>query len=222
MKISKIKARIREILPPYAALGLIIMGLTNMIVYYGARIINIELGRPYLDMTGGIDRIIPVVPGFALIYVLAFPFWYATFYWICRMDRERCFRLVATEVVAEVICGIIFILVPTTNVRPELDANVGNWLLSFIYSTDTPDNLFPSIHCLESWLCYIALKDEESVPARVKDAAPVFALLICLSTLFTKQHVFPDVVAGIVIADASWKLGSPAVIRSFRLKHRYQ
>ena len=216
-----LKEKLKAFLPPYAVVALVVLIISNLGVYYGARLINDLLGRQYLDMTGAIDLATPVIPAFSIIYVLAFPFWYATYFFICRSDRQRCIRLVSTDVAAKLLCGVIFILFPTTNVRPELASEgLGNWLLGLIYAGDAPNNLFPSIHCLESWLCYLAIRNEEKVPNWVKDSALVLALLICLATLFTKQHVIVDSLAGLVIADGAWRLGDPEYVRGFHYRRQ--
>ena len=221
MKAERFKEACRKFLPPYAVTALALLVISNLVVYYGARMLNAWLNRPYLNMTGALDGLVPAVPAFSIIYVIAFPFWYITYFLICRSDRERCWRLVVTDVAAKLLCGVIFILVPTTNVRPEITGSgLGEMILNMIYASDAPDNLFPSIHCLESWICFLAIRDEEKVPAWIKTAAFVLAFLICLSTLFTKQHVFVDMIAGVMIADFAWNLGTPEFVRSLRLNRR--
>ncbi|MCR5322725.1 MAG: phosphatase PAP2 family protein [Lachnospiraceae bacterium] len=207
-RINQINVK-RRLLPDYAVRALIILILSNILVYYGARALNAMSGRSYLDMTGIIDRAIPVIPGFSVIYLIAFPFWYATYFFICRSDRSKCFRLVATAVTAKLLCGVLFVMIPTTIIRPEITGQgPANVLLEFIYATDSPDNLFPSIHCLESWLCFLAVNEEEKALEWLKFSAFFLAVAICLSTLFTKQHVVADVIAGVFIADFLWHRGS--------------
>ena len=221
MNASNFRERLRKFLPPYAVVALSLLVISNLVAYYGARMLNAWLGRPYLNMTGAIDGIIPVIPAFSIIYVIAFPFWYITYFLICRSDRERCWRLVITDVAAKTLCGVIFILLPTTNVRPEITGTgIGDTILGFIYESDVPDNLFPSIHCLESWICFLAIRDEEKVHVWIKTSAFILAFLICLSTVFTKQHVFVDLIAGVFIADFSWNLGTPEFVRALRLGRR--
>ena len=213
--IGGVRAKIGKILPPYAVKALIILAASNLLIYYGARALNEMLGRPYLNMAGPVDAIIPVIPAFSIIYVIAFPFWYVTYFMVCCSDRERCRRLVTADVVAKVICGVIFVVLPTANIRPELTGNgIGETVLGFIYASDSPDNLFPSIHCLESWICFRALKEEERVPEWLKASAFVLAILICLSTLFTKQHLLPDALAGVMLADVIWNLQSVELIKT--------
>ena len=39
---------------------------------------------------------------------------------IARQGEEHCFRFVTADMLSRIVSGIIFILLPTTNVRPVL------------------------------------------------------------------------------------------------------
>ena len=77
---------------------------------------------------------------------------------------------------------------------------------------DTPDNLFPSIHCLASWFCWIGVRNRRDLHPAVRYLALVLAILICISTVTTKQHVIVDIFAGIFLAEfCYWVAGFDAV-----------
>ena len=75
------------------------------------------------------------------------------------------------------------------------------YIVRFIYSVDAPVNLFPSIHCLESWCCIrAAYKMNFKTEKRTnyyRVATILMSLGIFASTLFIKQHVIADVFGGI-------------------------
>ena len=97
---------------------------------------------------------------------------------------------------------MIFLLLPTTIARPEADGSgLIGWLTRIIYMADTPVTLFPSIHCLDSWLCWRFLVKCKKVPRWYKWVNFVFSLLVCASTVLVKQHVFVDIFAGIAVAE---------------------
>ena len=109
---------------------------------------------------------------------------------------------------SRIICGIIFILIPTTNVRPEIIGNsLSANLMRFLYWIDSPTNLFPSIHCLVSWFCFIGIRKSEKIPRWYKIFSCIFALFVCASTQFTKQHYIVDVISGIAIAELCFYVG---------------
>lgn len=192
-------------LPRFAVIPLILLILSNVTVYYGARVFNALLDRPYLDMTCPVDKAIPLVPGFAIIYLIAFPFWYVTYFMICRCDPAKCRATVTVSIAAKLLCGLIFILIPTAGIRPVItEKGIAGSALGFIYAMDCPDNLFPSIHCFESVLCFLFITDEQKLHRGIKFFAFILAAAICLSTLFTKQHVLCDVLSGCVLAFAAY------------------
>ena len=82
----------------------------------------------------------------------------------------------------------------------------------FVYSVDAADNLFPSIHCLVSWLCYAGVRGKRSVPVWYQRASCVMAVLVCVSTVTTKQHVLVDVAGGVLLAEACLWIGRKPVI----------
>lgn len=180
---------------------IVILIVSNLVVYYGSKEINEMLARPYIDMTGVLEAATPVIPAFAIIYVAAFPFWYISYYLLCRSSKKLCYEIVLTDVIAKIFCGFLFIMIPTTNIRPEVTGSgIGEMFLRYIYLTDTPYNLFPSVHCLESWLVFSYIRDSRA-KLWIKIAVFILAVAICLSTVFTVQHVWIDVIAGILTAE---------------------
>ena len=71
---------------------------------------------------------------------------------------------------------------------------------------DDPTELFPSIHCLESWLCYIGVRGQKKAPEWYRSFACVFAVMVFASTQFTKQHYLVDMAGALLIAEGCWFL----------------
>ena len=205
-------SRIRRLIPSYALFPLIFALLWNQAVYCGARII--AAGFPHYDFTTHFDRLIPVVPFFTSIYFLAFPFWAIGYILCVRIGRDQAMTLLCGDFLAKGVCLIFFLLLPTTNIRPEI-AGRGIWetLLLWLYRTDSPDNLFPSIHCLVSWLCFAGMRRPPPIPVLWQAAALFMALLVFLSTLFTRQHVIADVLGAVVIGEACYRIASIPRVR---------
>lgn len=76
--------------------------------------------------------------------------------------------------------------------------------MRFLYRVDAADNLFPSIHCLTSAFCFIAVRSNEKIPGWYRAASLFMTVSIYVSTLTTKQHALVDVIAGVLLAEASW------------------
>ena len=71
---------------------------------------------------------------------------------------------------------------------------------------DSATNLFPSIHCLVSWFCFIGIRGQKSIPRAYRIFSCVFAVLVFVSTQVTKQHYIIDVIGGIAVAEAAYYL----------------
>lgn len=192
-----------RILPGDRLLALLFCFALNSMVYWGGQ--ALAQGRPLTDMTTALDQSIPLAPGWSVIYVAAFPMWV-----LCYVVMARgwdWYRIMTAEVLAKLLCGVCFLVLPTTNVRPELAGDgFGVWLLALIYRLDQPLNLFPSIHCMESWLCFAGLRGRRNIPQWRKAMLLAMAVLVCCSTVLTRQHVLVDVVAGILLAEGMVQL----------------
>lgn len=191
-----------RLLPSSRLLAVLFCAVLNGVIYWTAQMVT--AGQPMLDMTTTLDEMIPVVPGWVLVYLLAFPFWGICYVLLAR--GEDWYAIMTAEVVAKLICGVFFLLLPTTNVRPLLGDDFFSKILGIVYERDAASNLFPSIHCLESWICFAGLWRRKKIPLWVRLSVLLASLLICLSTVLIRQHVLVDVFAGILLAEGLLRL----------------
>ena len=126
----------------------------------------------------------------------------------CRKQREEfVWRFFAADVLARLVCMAFYLLLPTTNVRPSIpEQGFWNQMLALLYQMDAADNLFPSIHCLNSWFCYIAVRGRREIPRWYQRFSFWAALAVFVSTLTTKQHVIADVIGGALLAEVTWQI----------------
>lgn len=201
------------ILPWWALWPLLGCFVLNCVVYWFTQ--WLMEGAYHYDLTLPVDRALPVSSWWVSIYILSYGFWALNYILIGRQSREACYRLAFADYISKIVCGIIFIALPTTNVRPELGHGFWDTMLGFIYEMDSPTNLFPSIHCLVSWLCFVGLRGTK-IPLWYRLVSAGCAIAICASTQFTKQHYIVDVVGGIALAEiAFW--ASSYFVRRMRL-----
>ena len=196
-----------KLAPRYAAFSLVFAFLWNSLIYNGA--IALQSGRPALDMTTALEEAIPFQPGWIVVYFGCFLFWGVNYILISRRGQEVWFRFLTADLLAELICGLFFVFLPTTNVRPEIvSGGLFSQLTAWLYQIDPAKNLFPSIHCMASWFCFIGVRANRRIPLWYKEFNCVFALAVCASTLFLKQHCIPDVIAGLALAELCWFLAA--------------
>ena len=97
---------------------------------------------------------------------------------------------------------MIFFALPTTMDRGIVnDTNVFGVMVGLLYITGTPDNLFPSIHCLESYLLLRTVPLLKNAPVWYKRITPLVTLLVFASVLLVKQHVVLDVLGAIIVTE---------------------
>jgi membrane-associated phospholipid phosphatase len=92
-----------------------------------------------------------------------------------------------------------FLMYPTAAPRPAEVAAEGftAWMLEAVYGVDPPHGCFPSLHVAYSFVAAFACY---RVHRGVGVAAMIWAGLIGVSTVYTKQHYVVDVPAGVALA----------------------
>lgn len=197
---------IGKIIPNYAFFSLIFSFIFNSCIYTGTQILM--KNAKHYNLTTAFDLYIPFIPEWVIVYVVCFIFWVVNYILITREGCEEWFKFATGDYLSRIICLIFFVIMPTTNVRPEVIGNdITDNIMRFIYTADPATNLFPSIHCLVSWFSYIGIKRSRIVPWWYKRFSCIFAIMVFASTQFTKQHYIIDVVAGVVIAELCLYIG---------------
>ena len=206
---------LRHLLPRGTLLPVICTLGLQLLVYDGAKLLMMK--APHYTFETAWDMAIPFLPWTIVIYIGTFLYWAVTTVVVLRRDRDSGFRFLWAHCLSLLMALVFFLLLPTTNTRPTPGKDtLWDWGMGLLYALDTPDNLFPSLHCELSWLCYLALKKTPGIPRWGKVSALVFTLLVFVSTLTTKQHILIDVVGGWVIGEISFLLcGNPKVMAPF-------
>ena len=203
---KKFWRRLADAIPVYAVLPLIFCFTVNCIVYWGTGLIAGPL--KHYDFTLAFDEMVPLVPGFITVYLGCYLFWVINYVLIGAQGKEHCLRFVSADLMSRLICGLFYLVLPTTNVRPELvGGDLWTQLLGFIYAIDKPLNLFPSIHCVVSWFCFIGIRGRKNVPKAYRILSCVLAILVFVSTQVTKQHYIVDVVGAVAIVELTYFIG---------------
>ena len=194
---SRISLTYDSLLPRYARIPLLLVLVFNMLVYFLPKFF-IDGSSSY-DLSIPIDSMIPFCSPFILFYIVAYVQWVVSYVIIGRESREYCYRIVTADLIAKVVCFIFFVALPTTIARPETGGGIFGWLTELIYSADTPTNLFPSIHCLESWVAFRCALPLTKVGKTYKWIMLFISIGVCASVVFVKQHYFIDIPAGILL-----------------------
>jgi membrane-associated phospholipid phosphatase len=144
------------------------------------------------------DRAIPLQPVWALVYGALYLFLILLPVFTVR-EEEHLRRTVWAYLSVWITAYICFLAYPT--VAPRMDTVAGDgfavWGLRFLYGADPPYNCFPSLHVAHSFVSALTVY---RVHRKVGAFALIMAVLVAVSTLFTKQHYVLDVVAGVLMA----------------------
>ena len=189
----------------YAIIPLLSTFLLNDLVYWGA--MALTRNWYHFDFTTDLDRMIPFVPEFVSVYFICYLFWIVNYVLAGGMRRDAFYRFLTADMAARLVCFLCFVLMPTTNVRPEFSGS--GWavkLVEWLYRVDQPANLFPSIHCMNSWFCYIAVRGRKDIPKWYQWFSCGAALAVAASTVFIKQHYLLDIAGGFLLAEIMWQL----------------
>lgn len=193
------------LIPKYAIKPLALALLVNSCVYMGSA--QLRRFLTFSSLETPLDTALPFLAPFVLFYVLAFVQWGLNYLLIARDSKELCYRFAFGNIIAKLICLFFFVFLPTTLARPEVTGtDLCSRLVRLIYTFDPPVNLFPSIHCLESWCCIRASFLLKKSNRAYQTATLIMSLGVFASTLFIKQHVIADVFGGIVVFEAGFRL----------------
>lgn len=152
-----------------------------------------------------LDDIIPFCKYFIIPYLMWFIYMFAAIAFFFFYSRREFIRYATFLIIGMSVCLAIYVLFPSElQLRPVTvdTSDIFGYLVNIIYRTDTPTNVCPSIHCLNSFATHIAIVKCEYFrkrPALIR-LSFILMVMICLSTLFLKQHSVYDVMGAALLA----------------------
>ena len=147
-----------------------------------------------------IDDLIP----FCEWFVIPYTFWYLiiviSLLYFALYNPTNFKNLMKFIIVTQIVAMAVYIIFPNCqNLRPaefEND-NLLTAVVGFLYSFDTSTNVCPSLHVAYSLGIASVWFREKSAAAVWKIFVLIAVVLICLSTMFIKQHSAVDVIAAL-------------------------
>ncbi len=149
-----------------------------------------------------LDDIIPFCEWFLLPYV----FWYGLIVFslvrFALYDVDSFKKLQTYIIITQVCAMLVYIIYPNCqNLRPAVfpRENFLTDCIGLIYAFDTNTGVCPSLHCAYSiGIASVWLRTKD-VSKLAKTFVAIAALLICLSTMFIKQHSAVDFFAALPV-----------------------
>ena len=158
---------------------------------------------PARDFTTFLDQKIPLIPEFIWFYVSCY--FLPVLFLITKADWHRFNRMLLSFVMANLSAFLVYLIYPTTFSKPELGRSLCEWILSLHYAVDfhPVSKNMPSMHVTFAWLFYLACRGQQ-MNRLTRFTIFLLAVMIAASTLFVKQHLIVDVVAGLLWACWAW------------------
>lgn len=149
------------------------------------------------------DDMIPFFEWFLIPYLFWFVYLAGMHVYTLLYDVETFRRMMKYIIITYSVTIIIYILFPTSQeLRPvtfERD-NILTRFITWFYKFDTNTNVCPSIHVIGSLAVMEAGVYSKKIRSKVSKAAfVIMTLLICISTVFLKQHSVIDLLAALPI-----------------------
>ncbi|MGA2533023.1 MAG: phosphatase PAP2 family protein [Candidatus Aminicenantales bacterium] len=181
---------------------------------------------PTKDVTLPLDRQIPLLSCFIWPYLLCYLFPFLPL--VIVKDWHRFNKALLAIILANAAAFLVYILLPIAFSRPELGSGLSDRVLAlqFRYDFKPGANKLPSLHVTYAWIVYLLCRKQGL--GRLREGLIFLtAMLISVSTLFVKQHILLDVLAGAAWAFAAWfaagrlypRLAGPGTAPPEALKH---
>lgn len=199
----------KEFVKKYSHAWLILTYLPIYMIWF--LLLERNVTKNYHIIESPLDAYIPFNELFIVPYLLWFPFIAVSVLYFIFRDGTECYRLSGL-----LIAGMtVFLLVSTfypngVALRPDLTKlnrdNLFLDLVAVLHKADTSTNVCPSIHVYNSLaVCFAFFASSHLKGKRLlKAGILILTVLICMSTVFLKQHSVIDVIwAFVVIAVAA-------------------
>ncbi len=161
----------------------------------------------YYPMYCGLDDLIPFCEWFLIPYLFWFVYLVGMHIYTLFYDVDTFRRMMKYIIITYSAAILIYFIFPTCQELRPIEFERDNVLTRFIagfYQFDTNTNVCPSIHVIGSLAVMEAAVWSRQIQSKWwKTAFVVVAVLICVSTVFMKQHSLIDLFAALPICIAA-------------------
>ncbi len=182
----------------------------------------------YMLVHMNIDDYIPFCEVFVIPYLLWFAYVPAVLFYLFLKDRDGYWNNAVFLCTGMTIFLIISTFIPNVQhlrLREFPRDNVFTWMIGMLWGTDTPTNLFPSIHVFNSLAAHFAVLNNEKLAKNkwIHYGSLLMCVSIILSTMFIKQHSMFDVLTAFIMGAVMYAaVYYYNVVVVWRYRYRYQ
>jgi membrane-associated phospholipid phosphatase len=149
------------------------------------------------------ENSIPLIPWTVFIYITDYVYLLSVLF---LLKDEKIDKFLYSFLLLATIHFVIFAFYPTVYPRSNwpLELNsISSYILHFVRLVDSPHNCFPSAHIS---VCFLGVFFIRRLKKELFAIFLIWAILISISTLTTKQHYFLDIIGGIFVAALSYSI----------------
>lgn len=182
--------------------------------------------RPANLIHMSLDDKIPFCEVFIVPYLLWFVYISAVVLYFFFKDKQDYYRACTFLFTGMTVFLVVSTLWPNGHhLRPAVMPrdNIFSTMVAMLYKTDTPTNLWPSIHVYNSLGAHFAVFRNEKLHRKpvVHIGSLVLCVSIILSTMFLKQHSVFDVLTAFIMAAVMYIVVYGFDIVTIWQNHRY-
>ena len=182
--------------------------------------------RPANLIHMNLDDKIPFCEVFIVPYLLWFVYISAVVLYFFFKDKQDYYRSCTFLFTGMTVFLVVSTLWPNGHhLRPAVMPrdNIFSTMVAMLYKTDTPTNLWPSIHVYNSLGAHFAVFRNEKLHRKpvVHIGSLVLCVSIILSTMFLKQHSVFDVLTAFIMAAVMYIVVYGFDIVTIWQNHRY-
>ena len=145
---------------------------------------------------------------FCEIFVIPYFLWFvyiaaSCVFMLLKANNQEFISFALSLIIGMSVCMIICMIYPNgLTLRPDyIPDNFCGKIINALYTIDTSTNVFPSIHVYNSLAVNFALLRCKALKGHIitKTLSSILCILICLATVFLKQHSVVDVIGAIIL-----------------------
>ncbi len=149
-----------------------------------------------------LDDLVPFNEYFLIFYTGWYLLVFGSVAYYLMYDVKRFRELDLYIFVTQMVAMFFYIVLPSRqDLRPAAfpRENFFTWVMGLIYTFDTDTGVCPSLHVAYSWAIFNVMVKDQHLAKWFKAFLGLFAVMVCLSTAFVKQHSFLDIFAAIPV-----------------------
>jgi len=200
--------------PEFSHLKLLIFWVFYAVFFFGFEAFD---NRIFNLIECPLDHKIPFCEFFFIPYVFWYIYLFGALIYLLFFDVPNFKKSMYFIIITYSIAFLTYLVYPSIQeLRPVEFArdNIFTDAVKHLYSIDTNTNVFPSIHVIGSIAALFGLWNSNHFSKIYWRILSSFtAILICLSTLFLKQHSVLDLIYGVILSLCFFPF-------TFKFKHR--